>query len=48
VYEGEVYEVDPEKKTVRFIGELAGIAIRRGHPCPVPTVTEGRSGVKRK
>lgn len=21
VYEGEVYEVDPEKKTVRFVGE---------------------------
>jgi len=22
VYEGEVYEVDPEKKTVRFLGEF--------------------------
>lgn len=43
VYEGEVYEVDPEKKTVRFIGELAGIAIRRGHPCPARALCSGAS-----
>lgn len=26
VYEGEVYEVDPEKKTVRFLGKFSKIS----------------------